>query len=301
MLLVRSFSVLTLTLFTQSKPNNAPRRQLFKYKHDLHGTSRSSKRNQKPYSTSFALPLLGELNCSETPLDIALEQARREHQERTADKKRRREAREEERRKEIARLEKERRRLQKKKKRLTAGSTADENLATDGLAAVHTVPEEMPSPTTHESGLRFDSPSAPQYDSLEESDWSSNCFVEDWYADDNNHLSDHCDEEMAFTPYDDRIPMKDSVLLSTAIRENPVDEDASEEVEVAGATAGEMPVTPIQQGLEHILSSLGIPSSAREPFIQVRLFSSYLLATYTDALNLPYYRTWSKPFPSSLT
>lgn len=119
--------------------------------------------------------------------------------------------------------------------------------------------------------------------------------MEEWNEDDNNHLSDGCDDEMPFLPYYHGLDMKDSVLLSNLACDNTPGRPFTEEDQSVDAT--ELRVVLIRDGIEHILSSLGIPSSARQPFIRVSFGHISLLPAKANVSFLRC-RIWSKPFQS---
>lgn len=286
----------------QSKPANAPRRQLFKFKHDLRKTSPldedddeddSDSRNKRPYNTSFTIPLLAELNEATTPLDAALDQARKEHEERTVEKRKIREEREAERQKEIARLEVHRKRLQKNKNK-NRPEAGNESLANDGFVAVHTVEGTSPATGTDPSAVHAE-PTGISHaenggESDDESDWDSDDFVDEWY---NSHepLDDECDDDLSFQPYRASVGMAESVLLASAARPTLPSASASSSSSSTGrqappidATSSAVPdrrpgIPSVQDGVEHILTSLGLPKSANEAFIKVSLQRS-LISTH---------------------
>ena len=253
-------------------------------KRDISGAStKSGNRDRAPFSTTFSISLLGEWNNSPTPMDIARDQARTEHFEKIAAKERRREERDEER---IRLAETNKKKLKKTKKTKKSISTApNESLAVNGLAVVTTLAEGSETRPNVQATATDAAIVSPE-DVSEDSDWDSEAF-EDEYYDHNDRLDDECDFGIPFDPPNDTVCMSNSVLLSTAVRPPPaiLTDDGQ-------SVPSTVQITNVQDGLKHILTTLGIPNSAQEVFIRVSEPLIYILASITS--NSTNRRTWPR-------
>jgi hypothetical protein len=273
------FPLLTrLTSLLQSKPPNAPRRQLLKLKQDLptdceyEEYDEAQLQQRRPHVTSFSMSLLAELDESPTPMQLALDTARQEHEQRQAERENARAKREEERRKEIDRLENVRKRLQKNRKNVGTG----ENLDNNGFVAVHDISENA---DTEQSAVVAGQAEEP------DSDWDSEAFEDQW-LDNHDPLDDGCDDDLPFDPIYAGVEMASSVLLTTSNSRQPlVPVNASQSGET-DINADHPPVPTVHDGVHHILSALGVPTTARKALVEVsNHFSSIIGMKFLSVSN----------------